>query len=375
MKIPSPQLKLGQVKGREIVANFTGGKITSNAGIILLSELDEKLKIIDKFANCFQDHRHPSYTDYSVAELLKQRIYGIVLGYEDLNDHDKLRHDLALALAINRANFNESSCGYLAGKSTLNRLEYCPAEITNPSLSRYHRISHQSAEIERTFVEMFISSYKQPPSQIILDMDVTDDQVHGQQEGAFFNTYYDGVCYAPLYIFCGHHLLAAKLRSSNVDPAAGAIEELQRIITIIRAKWTDTQIIVRGDSAYAREEIMAFCEQEAGLEYVLAMASNNQLKLRATQVIEKATLDYLQRLEPVEELMETLFDKKENLEILASLVPESTWFRSIYYQTEKSWTRSRRVVTKVCYGSDGWEHPNFAIGINTQRQEQRKGGK
>jgi hypothetical protein len=339
------QLKLGKVKGREVIANFTGGRLTSNAGIILLSELDKKLGITKKFANCFQDYRHPSYLDYSVENLLQQRIYAISLGYEDLNDHDKLRQDPALALAINQEKFVDSSLIYLAGKSTLNRLEYSPTEVIEPSTSRYHQVSHSPEQIERTFVDIFLASYQHPPNQIILDMDVTDDQVHGKQEGAFFNTYYDGVCYAPLYIFCGHHLLVAKLRSSNVDPAAGAIEELQKVITIIREKWTDTQIIIRGDSAYACEEIMAFCEQKPGLDYILAMASNNQLKLRATSVIEKATADYQQRLEPVTELMETLFDRNSELEIVPTLVPESTWFRSIYYQTEKSWSRIRRVVT------------------------------
>jgi len=184
-------------------------------------------------------------------------------------------------------------------------------------------------------------------------MDVTDDQVHGNQEGAFFNTYYKGVCYAPLYIFCEHHLLVAKLRSSNVEPAGGALEELQRIIGIIREKWSDTQILVRGDSAYSREDIMKFCESQAGVDYVLAMATNSQLKLRATDVIEKAKADYEQRLQPVTELMETLFSPDEELGELAKLVPESTWYRSLCYQTQKSWSRSRRVVTKVCHGSEG----------------------
>ncbi len=184
---------------------------------------------------------------------------------------------------------------------------------------------------------------------------MTDDQVYGNQEGAFFNKYYRGGCYAPLYIFCGHHLLGAKLRSSNVDPAEGALEELQRVIRLIREKWTNTQILVRGDSAYAREEIMKFCEEQPGVDYVLAMANNNQLKLRASDIIEKARADYELRLEPVVELMDTLFSKDEDLEEVRKLVPDSTWFRSLCYQTEKSWSRQRRVVTKVCYGSEGLE--------------------
>ena len=184
-------------------------------------------------------------------------------------------------------------------------------------------------------------------------MDVTDDQVHGNQEGAFFNSYYHGVCYAPLYIFCGHHLLAAKLRSSNVDPADGALDELQRIIGLIREKWTNTHILVRGDSAYAREEIFYFCENQPLLDYVIAMGTNSVLKLRATDVIEKAKHEYEGKLEPITELMDSLFQQEEDLEEVKSLVPNSTWYRSICYKTEKSWSCQRRVVTKVCYGSDG----------------------
>ncbi len=182
---------------------------------------------------------------------------------------------------------------------------------------------------------------------------MTDDQVHGKQQGAFYNKYYQGVCYAPLYIFCGNHLLVAKLRSSNVDPAAGGLEELQRVIGIIRKKWKSTHILVRADSAYAREEIMKFCEEQADVDYVVAMATNCQLKLRASDIIEKAKADYEQRLAPVSKSMSTLFSQGEDLEEVRKLVPNSTWFCSLCYQTEKSWSRQRRVVTKVSYGSEG----------------------
>ena len=349
----SQQLNLGKLKGKELIANFDGGIITSDAGIVLIAELDEKLKITARFAECFQDHRNLSYIDYSVHQLLAQRIYGITLGYEDVNDHDKLRHDPALAIALKKLNFIDSNQAGLAGKSTINRLEYCPETIIEPEKSRYHKIEPNPKEIEKAFVDIFLESYKKPPKQIILDMDVTDDQVHGDQEGAFFNTYYKGVCYAPLYIFCGHHLLVAKLRSSNVDPAGGALEDLQRIIGIIREKWKETQIIVRGDSAYAREDIMKFCEEQADVDYVIAMASNSQLKLRAMDIIEKAKSDYEQRLEPVTKLMETLFSPDEKLEEVGELVQESTFYRSLCYKTQKSWSCSRRVVTKICHGSKG----------------------
>jgi hypothetical protein len=320
-----------------------------------MAELDKKLRITARFAECFRDYRNPSYVDYPVHQLLSQRVYGLVLGYEDVNDHDKLRYDPALALALERLNFINLNEAMLAGKSTINRLEFCPETIIKQAESRYHRIEHQPKEIEKAFVEIFLNSYQKPLLKIILDMDVTDDQVHGNQEGAFFNKYYDGVCYAPLYIFCRHHLLVAKLRSSNVDPAEGALEELQRVIGLIREKWPNTHILVRGDSAYAREDIMNFCEEQTKVDYALAMATNSQLQLRASDTIEKAKVDYEQRLEPVAKLMESLFLKDCELEQVAKLVPNSTWFRSLCYQTEKTWSCQRRVVTKVCYGSEGFK--------------------
>ena len=347
------QLNLGSLKGRKVIADFSGGRITSDAGILLMAELDKKLKITSRFAECFRDYRAESYINYSGHQLLAQRVYGIVLGYEDVNDHDKLREDPALAIALGKLNFIESNQRILAGKSTINRLEYCPETIINQESSRYHKIEHDPKEIEKAFVEIFLSSYKKPPRQVVLDMDVTDDQVHGNQEGAFFNPYYKGVCYAPLYIFCGHHLLVAKLRSSNVDPAAGAKEELQRIIQLIRKKWQETHIIIRGDSAYSREDIMTWCEEQIGVDYVLAMSTNSQLKLRASDIIKKAQADYESRLEPVTQIRSILFSPEQELEEANKLVPESTWYRSLCYKTQESWSRYRRVVTKVCHGSPG----------------------
>ena len=347
------QLNFGSIKGRKVIADFSGGRITSDAGIVLMAELDKKLKITARFAQCFQDYRAASYVDYSVHELLAQRVYGIGLGYEDVNDHDHLRHDPALALALSKLNFIDSNQAVWAGKSTLNRLEYCPETVIDQASSRYHRIEHNPQAIEQLFVEIFLESHRKPPRQIILDMDVTDDQVHGNQEGAFFNTYYNGVCYAPLYIFCGHHLLVAKLRSSNVDPAEGALEELQRVIGLIREQWKSTRILVRGDSAYAREDIMKWCEDQPDVDYVLAMGTNSQLQRRAHDVITKAKNDYGQRLEPVSSLMEQMFALSEEVSEASELVPPAVWYRSLCYKTQDSWTRARRVVTKVTYGSKG----------------------
>ena len=189
-------------------------------------------------------------------------------------------------------------------------------------------------------MKLFLESYRKPPRSIVIDLDVTDDTVHGNQEQAFFNTYYGGVCYAPLYIFCGHHLLAAKLRPSNVDPALGALEELQRVIGLIREQWAQTQILVRGDSAYSRDEIMSWCEDQTGVDYVFGLATNSQLRMRATDVIEKATTDYEQRLTPATSFLEQLFQAEEDLTIAKELFPGSVWYRSLAYKTQNSWSRA-----------------------------------
>ncbi len=366
------QLKFGRIKGRKVIADFSGGRITSDGGIILIAELDKKLKITEKFAKCFQDYRHGSYTDYPLHLLLAQRIYGIILGYEDVNDHEKIRHDPALQIALQKLCYLNSKEDILAGKSTINRLEYCPETIIDQSLSRYHRIEHSPEKIETAFIEIFLSSYQKPPQNIVLDLDVTDDEVHGNQEGAFFNKYYHSVCYAPLYIFCGHHLLAAKLRASNVDPAAGALEELQRIIPLIREKWKETHILVRADSAYARDEILKFCEKQPLVDYAIAMGTNSQLKLRAGDIIAKAKADYEAKLEPVVELMETVFSKEEDLEEVAELIPNSTYFRSLRYKTETSWSCERRVVTKVVYGSNGLKIRHIVTSLSAKKIPQSK---
>ena len=208
--------------------------------------------------------------EHSLETLVAQRVYGLVQGYEDLNDHDQLRHDPMFAVALGKLSASDAVGAPMAGKSTLNRIEHCPETVTNRKESRYHRIGHAPQAIEELFVKLFIESYSKPPQQIVLDLDVTDDQVHGHQEQAFFNKYYGGVCYAPLYLFCGKHLLAAKLRPANVDPASGALEELQRVIGLIRTRWPKTWIVVRGDSAYSREEIMVWCESE-GIDYIFGL--------------------------------------------------------------------------------------------------------
>jgi hypothetical protein len=348
------QFKFEQPKSPPVVVNFNGGQVTSDAGLSLIAELDRKLQITSRLAGCFQDYRSSNRIDHSIENLIAQRIYGLVMGYEDLNDHEELRHDLMFALALQKRIGLENEPVILAGKSTLNRLEHCPEDVEQGADSRYHKIGHCPSEIESLFVKIFLESYSKEPREIILDLDVTDDLVHGNQEQVFFNTYYAGYCYAPLYIFCGKHLLAAKLRPSNVDPASGALSELQRVIKQIRVQWSNVQILVRGDSAYSRDNIMDWCESQMGVDYVFGLAQNSRL-IQMTKVTQsKAKKEFEQNLSPIVSFLETLFIPDEELPQLASeLIDNSTWYKSLNYQTRESWSCSRRVVSKVEYGAKG----------------------
>lgn len=348
------QFKFEREKTRTVVVNFQGGRVTSDAGLSLIAEIDKKLQITSRLAQCFQDYRQPNRRQHSIENLIAQRIYGLIMGYEDLNDHEELRHDPMFALTIGKRINQENEPIILAGKSTLNRLEHCPENIEPGAESRYDRIGHSTTEIEKLFVKIFLESYPKEPKQIILDLDVTDDLVHGNQEQVFFNTYYGAYCYAPLYIFCGKHLLAAKLRPSNVDPAEGALSELQRVIKQIRGKWKNVEILVRGDSAYSREDIMNWCESESGVEYVFGMPQNSRLIKMTTATQNKAQQEFEQKLSTVVSFLETLFIPDIQLNELASnLIDNSIWYRSINYQTLTSWSRPRRVVTKIEHGSKG----------------------
>src|SRR5829696_5986072 len=222
----SEHLLFAPVEGRSVVASFTGGAITSDAGALLLGATDRAIGLVERFAACFQDARDPGLIEHELPALVGQRVFGIALGYEDLIDHDQLRHDPVLAVLAGKLEAGRVDCAPLAGKSTLNRLEHAPSGAP----SRYHRIGHDGEAIERLFVDLFLAAHARAPKQIILDLDATDDPIHGDQEGRFFHGYYDCYCYLPVYVFCGRHLIAAKLRRSNIDAAAGAVEEIVRII-------------------------------------------------------------------------------------------------------------------------------------------------
>ena len=246
-----------------------------------------------------------------------QRVFGIALGYEDLIDHDELRHDPALGVVLGRLEARRVGCAPLAGKSTLNRLEHAPA-----GAHRYRRIGHEPAAIETLFVDLFLDAHGQAPEQVVLDLDATDDPLHGRQEGRFFHAYYDCYCYLPLYIFCGDHLLAAKLRRSDIDASAGATDEVARIVARIRERWPEVQIVLRADSGFAREALMAWCE-ENGVDYVFGLARNARLVEHIGADLARAEQDAGQSGETARR------------------------FADFSWSTLKSWSRERRVVAKA----------------------------
>ena len=325
---------------REVVANFDGLRITSDAGGLLLRELDSKLELTSRVAACFRDHRDPDYIEHSVLELVRQRIFALALGYEDLNDHDRLRDDALLALLAGKDDLTgqqrarERDRGHaLAGKSTLNRLELTPPGAS--SESRYKKITASCSDFSRLFVDLFLDAYQTPPEEIILDFDATDDPLHGHQLGRFFHGYYKQYCYLPLYIFCGEHLLCAQLRPADIDASRGTVEQLQRIVPLIRQRWPEVRIVIRGDSGFCREPIMQWCE-ENDVQYILGLAKNERLKdmIAAQRVAAKLFYD----------------DTKQAARLFADL----------RYQTLNSWSCQRRVVAKAEHLSKG-ENPRFVV--------------
>src|SRR6266581_5154425 len=275
-------------KRREIRAQFDGGAITSDGGGLLLREVEKRVKILRQFAACFTDYRNPDLIEHPVEELVAQRVYGLALGYEDLNDHEELRNDPLLAVLVEKGELGEKA---LAGKSTLNRLELTGETVSRNE--RYKKIVLDHGAVDRLLVEAFLQAHREEPKEIILELDATDDPLHGKQEGRFFHGYYGHYCYLPLYIFCGEFLLCARLRASNIDAAAGSVDELQRIVAQIRSAWPQVRIVVRGDSGFCREELMAWCEAE-GVDSLLGLAKNERLKAEIAKEMGEAKAQYRQ---------------------------------------------------------------------------------
>jgi hypothetical protein len=319
-----------RVESRRVEAAFDGGKVTSDAGALLLGAADRAVRLMDRFAACFQDARRPELIEHQVRTLVGQRVMGIALGYEDVIDHDELRHDPVLAVVAGKLAARRSDCAALAGKSTLNRVELSRHEPT-----RYHRISHDPEAIEGLFVDLFVEAHKTAPRQIVLDLDATDDPLHGHQEGRFFHGFYDCYCYLPLYVFCGRHLLAARLRRSNIDASAGAVEEMERIIGHIRTRWPRVKIVLRADSGFAREALMHWCEANR-VDYVFGLARNARLEAEIETELAWAE----------DEALETGRAARR--------------FRDFRWSTRDSWSRRRRVVAKAEW-THGQANPRFVV--------------
>ncbi len=325
---------------REVVGSFHGGQITSDGGGLLLREVDRRTGLVKRFADCFADHRAASRIEHSVPELVAQRVYGLALGYEDLNDHDQLRADPLLAVLADKRDPEGKDRKQardrgkaLAGKSTLNRWELTRAEATKRE--RYAKIVMDSEAIDRLLVEAFLEAYATAPEEIVLDLDATDDPLHGQQEGRFFHGYYGHYCYLPLYIFAGEQLLCARLRPSNIDASAGSREEVERIVQQIRERWPDTRIVLRGDSGFCRDALMSWCEANQ-VHYVFGLARNTRLR----QIIDAEMAQARALHEQTQQAARV--------------------FTEFAYRTHNSWSCARRVVAKAEHLDKG-ENPRFVV--------------
>jgi len=331
------QLPFQGLGSRRVEAQFDAGMVTTDAGGLLLREAESATRMMERVAACFRDARDPSRAEHSILSMVAQRIYGLALGYEDLNDHELLRSDPLLAVLAGKTDplgqdrVRERDRGHaLAGKSTLNRLEQSPLGLT-----RYHRINYDAEKLDRLLVDLFLECYDHPPRQIVLDLDATDDPVHGDQEGRFFHGYYGCYCFLPLYIFCGEHLLRARLRPANQDASAGTVEELKPLIAQIWKRWPKVQIVLRADSGFARESLMTWCE-ENGIDYVLGLAKNARLIRRLAKPMKRARRRY------------------------ARTGHAARFFRAFRYRTRSSWSRSRHVVGKAEYLKKG-ANPRFVV--------------
>jgi hypothetical protein len=320
---------------REVVAGFDGGAITSDAGGLLLGAADRALGLVGRFARCFRDVRRQDLIEHEVKTLVGQRVFAIALGYEDLNDHDELRHDPVMAVLAGKLSSRRKDCAPVAGKSTLNRLE-----LSRPEATRYHKISYEASGIEALFVELFLESFREAPKEIVLDLDATDDPLHGHQEGRFFHGYYDCYCYLPLYIFCGDQLLAAKLRPSNIDGAAGAMEEVARLVAQIRERWPLVRIVLRADSGFARDALMGWCETN-GVDYIFGLARNSRLVAGICEELASAALESEATARPARR------------------------FKDFVWTTRKSWARERRVIAKAEW-TQGQANPRFIVTTLTK---------
>jgi hypothetical protein len=314
---------------RQVVAEFSGERLTTEGGSLLLRAADRKIGLLRRVVSCFTDARDPQRIEHELSEMLAQRIYGLALGYEDLNDHEQLRQDPLLAVLAGKRDLGEP----LAGKSTLNRLELTP--LGSPAAERYHKVSYCAEAIDALLVDLFLEAHRRAPREIVLDLDATDTPLHGRQEARFFHGYYGHYCYLPLYVFCGDHLLCARLRPSNIDASAGSLGEVQRIVRQIRARWPKTRIILRADSGFCREELLAWCENNQ-VDYVFGFARNQRLRRIIGRAMHQAKQEHRRTEKP------------------------ARVFCEFAYRTQKSWSRARRVIAKA-EQIEGKENPRYLV--------------
>ena len=324
---------------REIVAEFSGGTISSDGGGLLLQETDAKMNLLARFSQCFWDGRDPRLIEHSVEQMVRQRVYGLALGYEDLNDHERLRQDPLLALMAGKA---EPGSEPLAGKSTLNRLE-----LGNGTPDRYKKIMFWRDSVDELLVNVFLEAHGAAPEQIILDIDTTDMALHGNQEDRFFHGYYGHYCYLPLYIFCGDHVLCARLRPSNIGPAVGSTQEIQRVVQHIRQRWPDVRIVVRGDSGFCVDELMSWCEHNR-VDYLIGMARNQRLETLVADALAQAQQQFA-----------------------VTQTPARVFVEFEHETVSGSWSRKRRVVAKAEH-IDGKSNPRFVVtSLDAETWEKR----
>ncbi len=325
---------------RRVEGGATAGRTSTDGGALLLREVAERMGLFPKLAACFTDHRDPKRIEHTVEEMVSQRVLGLACGYEDLNDHDCLRDDVVFAVAVGKEDVlgehreRKRDRGHaLSGKSTLNRLELTPEGAD--AQARYKKVTHNAPAFDMLMVDFFLDAHRRAPESIVLDLDATDDPIHGAQEGRFFHGYYGGYCYLPLYITCGNFLLCSRLREANIDASSGSVEELTRIVNQIRTRWPTVEITIRADSGFAREAIMAWCEAN-GVGYVLGLAKNARLGRVIGREMEDARKQHLATEKP------------------------ARVFRELTYRTQKTWSRERRVVAKAEQIA-GKANPRFVV--------------
>lgn len=325
---------------RQIVAEFSGGTITTDAGSVLLKETDEKMNLLSRFSQCFTDRRSPLLIEHTLEQMLRQRVYGLALGYEDLNDHDLLRLDPLLGVMAGKA---EPGTDLLAGKSTLNRME-----LGTGTPSRYKKITFWRDSVDELLVDVFLEAHPVAPSQIVLDIDTTDMALHGNQEDKFYHGYYKHYCYLPLYIFCGDHVLCARLRPSSIGPAVGSRKEVERIVKQVRRRWPEVEIILRGDSGFCADELLTWCENN-GVHYVVGVARNQRLE----KLIEGPLAEAKQQFEATQQ-------------------PARVFVEFEHKTLKGMWNKDRRVVAKAEH-INGKSNPRFIVtSLDAESWEKQK---